>query len=245
MGILVNGEWRDQWYDTEASQGKFVRTAAKFRHWITADGSAGPSGEGGFTPDSGRYHLYVSYACPWANRTILYRKLKGLEDTITMSVAHPVWGSADGWQFADTDLSTRDHIACRPALRDIYVAAKPDFTGRVTVPVLWDKKTATIASNESGDIIRMLDGAFDAWGDPSVRFRPDDLADAVDAMNAVVLPKACMGVYKAGFCRNEGLTVGTPVESNAGWRDRRKTVHLAVGDGNGVSHLAVNRCHPI
>ncbi len=198
MKGLINGTWHG---DLESDPGLLARFQSldkdTFRDRISTDGGTD------FAAEANRYHLYVSYACPWANRTILYRKLKGLEDVISMSVAHPIWGGPDGWTFADGEHGTRDHVAGRPALQDVYAAAKPDFTGRVTVPVLWDKQTGRIVSNQSGDIIRMLDGPFDQWGDASVRFYPDDLAADIEAMNAVVVPKVCMGVYKAGFASTQ------------------------------------------
>ena len=194
MKGLLNGTWHgDMGADPGLLAGFRAAEKDNFRHWITADGTSD------FAAEPGRYHLYVSHACPWANRAITYRKLKGLEDGISMSVAHPVWGGPMGWTFADTEFSTRDHAGSRDYLHEIYQAAKPNFTGKVTVPVLWDKKSKAIVNKESGDIIRILDSAFDAWGDASARFYPDDLAADIEAMNARILPKVCMGVYKCGF----------------------------------------------
>jgi len=179
MKGLLNGTWHgDMGADPGLLAGFRAAEKDNFRHWITADGTSD------FAAEPGRYHLYVSYACPWANRATTYRKLKGLEDVISMSVAHPVWGGPMGWTFADTEFSTRDHAGSHDYLHEIYQAAKPNFTGKVTVPVLWDKKSKTIVNKESGDIIHILDSAFDAWGDASARFYPDDLAADIEAMDA-------------------------------------------------------------
>ena len=148
MGQLVDGIWHDGWYDTKKSGGKFVRSDSVSRNWITADGSAGPSGDGGFKAEPDRYHLYVSYACPWAHRALIFRKLKGLEDLITVSVVHPDM-LGDGWTFdQDRDGATGDTLYGLPFLRDVYVKANPKATTRVTVPILWDKHRETIVSNE-------------------------------------------------------------------------------------------------
>ena len=174
MGLLVEGVWQDRWYDTKKSGGRFERQESRFRNWVTADGSAGPSGEGGFKAEPGRYHLYVSLACPWAHRTLIFRKLKKLEALIDVSVVH--WFMGDhGWTFKEGPGVVPDpHVGAR-YLHDIYTAAQPDYTGRVTVPVLWDKERRTIVNNESSEIIRMLNGAFDRWGDASLDFYPADL----------------------------------------------------------------------
>ncbi len=198
MKALIKGVWHSDVTDTPAL--RVARTEERkrnFRSKITADGSTE------FIAEPDRYHLYVSYACPWAHRTILYRKLKGLEDVIGMSVLHPLWSGPQGWTFSDSPHSTRDHVNGLDALYQIYQAAKPDFTGKVTVPVLWDKKTASIINTESGEIIRMLDSAFDQWGDASVRFYPDDLRPQIDRINEIVLNHVCMGVYKAGFASSQ------------------------------------------
>ena len=156
MGQLVKGEWHDEWYDTDSTGGKFVRDTSKFRNWITADGSPGPSGEGGFAAQSGRYHLYVSLACPWAHRTLIMRRLKGLTDHIGLSVVHPEMLS-EGWELrSDYPGATGDDLYGLPFLRDLYTKADPEVSGRVTVPVLWDKERETIVSNESAEIIRMF-----------------------------------------------------------------------------------------
>ena len=202
MGLLVDGQWQDKWYDTEASGGRFVREDAGFRNWVTADGSAGPTGVGGFKAEANRYHLYVSLACPWAHRTTIYRKLKSLEDMISLSVVHPFMGDK-GWTFAEGAGVIADPIVNASYLYEVYVAAKPDYTGRVTVPILWDKKTNTIVSNESSEIIRMLNSAFDEVGATDVNFLPKALLAEIDTINEFVYSAVNNGVYKAGFATTE------------------------------------------
>ena len=202
MGLLVDGQWQDKWYDTEASGGRFEREDAGFRNWVTVDGSAGQSGVGGFKAEANRYHLYVSLACPWAHRTTIYRKLKGLEDMISLSVVHPFMGDK-GWTFAEGAGVIADPIVNASYLYEVYVAAKPDYTGRVTVPVLWDKKTNTIVSNESSEIIRMLNSAFDEVGATAVNFLPAELLAEIDAVNEFVYSAVNNRVYKAGFATTE------------------------------------------
>ena len=202
MGLLVDGQWQDKWYDTEASGGRFVREDAGFRNWVTADGSAGPTGVGGFKAEANRYHLYVSLACPWAHRTTIYRKLKGLEDMISLSVVHPFMGDK-GWTFAEGAGVIADPIVNADYLYEVYVAAKPNYTGRVTVPILWDKKTNTIVSNESSEIIRMLNSAFDKVGATDVNFLPKALLAEIDTINEFVYSAVNNGVYKAGFATTE------------------------------------------
>lgn len=202
MGLLVDGQWQDKWYDTEASGGRFVREDAGFRNWVTADGSAGPTGVGGFKAEANRYHLYVSLACPWAHRTTIYRKLKGLEDMISLSVVHPFMGDK-GWTFAEGAGVIADPIVNASYLYEVYVAAKPNYTGRVTVPILWDKKTHTIVSNESSEIIRMLNSAFDEAGATDVNFLPSELLAEIDTINEFVYSAVNNGVYKAGFATTE------------------------------------------
>jgi putative glutathione S-transferase len=163
MGMLQEGRWVDQWDNTKETDGQFVRKAPQFRNWITADGSSGPTGDGGFKAEARRYHLYVSLACPWAHRTLIFRTVKGLEDMISISVVH--WYMADkGWTFQPGDGAVPDTVNGADYLHQVYTAAKPDYSGRVTVPVLWDKKTKTIVSNESPEIIRMFNSAFDGIG---------------------------------------------------------------------------------
>ena len=203
MGKLVEGNWDSAWYDTSTSGGRFLRDTSRFRNWITADGSAGPSGEGGFPAESGRYHLYVSYACPWAHRALIFRKLKGLEPHIDLSVVHPDM-LEDGWTFAsDFPGATGDRLYGLPYLRDIYTRALPDVSGRVTVPVLWDKTRQTIVSNESSEIIRMFNAAFDGLTGNRDDYWPVDLCDGIEAMNARIYPAINNGVYRAGFATTQ------------------------------------------
>ncbi|SNX71695.1 putative glutathione S-transferase [Cereibacter ovatus] len=203
MGQLIDGHWTPAWYDTGASGGAFVRDTARFRNWITPDGSPGPSGSGGFAAESGRYHLYVSYACPWAHRTLIFRALKGLGDHIGVSVVHPDMLD-DGWTFAtDFPGTTGDRLFGLPFLRDIYTRAVPDISGRVTVPVLWDRAQGTIVSNESSEIIRMFNSAFDGLTGNRADFRPEALRDGIEAMNARIYPAVNNGVYRAGFATTQ------------------------------------------
>lgn len=203
MGRLIDGEWHDQWYDTEASGGKFVRSEASFRNWITADGSTGPSGEAGFPAESGRYHLYVSYACPWAHRTLILRALKGLETHIGISVLHPDM-LGDGWSFASQyPEATGDKLYGLPFLRDVYLKAKPGMTGRVTVPILWDQQREAIVSNESSEIIRMLNAAFNDLTGNEADLYPASLRSEIDAVNDRVYPGLNNGVYRAGFATSQ------------------------------------------
>jgi putative glutathione S-transferase len=202
MGLLVDGQWQDKWYDTDASGGRFEREDAGFRNWVTTDGSAGPTGKGGFKAEANRYHLYVSLACPWAHRTTIYRKLKGLEDIISMSVVHPFMGDK-GWTFAEGKGVIADPIVHARYLYEVYTAAKLDYTGRVTVPILWDKKTNTIVSNESSEIIRMFNSAFDEVGATTGNFIPSELLAEIDDMNTFVYSAVNNGVYKAGFATTQ------------------------------------------
>ena len=202
MGMLVDGVWQDVWYDTKETGGKFKRSESAFRNWITADGSAGPSGAGGFAAEAGRYHLYVSLACPWAHRTLIFRRLKRLEDMIDVSVVHHFMGSR-GWTFETDQAAHGDALFGASHLHQIYTRAKPDYTGRVTVPVLWDKKTGTIVSNESSEIIRMFNSAFDGLtGDRSDHY-PENLRDEIDAVNERVYDTVNNGVYKSGFATTQ------------------------------------------
>jgi glutathionyl-hydroquinone reductase len=203
MGLLVDGVWKDQWYDTKSSGGKFERSAAQFRNWVTADGSAGPSGDGGFKAESGRYHLYVSYACPWAHRALIFRALKGLEDHISLSAVHPDM-LGDGWTFAtDFPGATGDTLFDYPYARDIYTRADPKFSGRVTVPILWDKVNETIVSNESSEIIRMFNSAFDAITGNTADYWPEHLRDDIETVNSRVYDTVNNGVYKCGFATTQ------------------------------------------
>lgn len=155
MGLLIDGVWHDQWYDTKSTGGKFVRTVTQFRNWITKDGEAGPTGVGGYKAESGRYHLYISLACPWASRTLIMRKLKNLEEHISVSIANPFM-LEHGWTFEDYPGVIKDPLFDSQHLHQVYTKANPTYTGRVTVPVLWDKKTNTMVSNESAEIMLFL-----------------------------------------------------------------------------------------
>jgi len=203
MGLLIDGEWRDQWYDTKSTGGAFERQESQFRNWVTADGSTGPTGTGGFKAESGRYHLFVSHACPWANRAMIFRALKGLEDHIDVSVVHPDMLS-DGWTFDTDDKgATGDRLFGSDYLREVYLRADPKVTTRVTVPVLWDKKTGTIVSNESAEIIRMFNSAFDGLTGDTEDFYPEALRPRIDAVNARVYDEINNGVYKSGFATTQ------------------------------------------
>ena len=202
MGLLVDGQWVDQWYDTKKTGGRFVRTQTQFRNWITADGSAGPTGQAGFKAEANRYHLYVSLACPWASRTLMIRTLKGLEDMISISVVHPLM-LEHGWTFEEGEGVIGDPIFKARYLHEIYTAVKPDYTGRVTVPVLFDKKTKTIVNNESSEIIRMLNTAFDGLGAKPGNYVPDQWLEEIDAVNDFVYHRINNGVYKAGFATKQ------------------------------------------
>ena len=203
MSLLIGGELRPGWLAAETEHGEFVRKDSQFRSWVTVDGSAGPSGEGGFRAEPGRYHLYVSYACPWAHRTLIFRRLKGLEAAIGVSVVHPFMGEP-GWGFAaDFPGATGDTLYGHAHLHELYTRARPDYTGIVTVPVLWDRARETIVNNESSEIIRMLNSAFDAWGEAALDFYPEPLRAEIDAVNATVYDDVNNGVYRAGFAGSQ------------------------------------------
>ena len=196
MGLLVDGRWQDQWYETKAHGGRFVRPASNFRAWVTADGSSD------YPADAGRYHLYVSLACPWAHRTIIFRKLKGLEDAISLSIVDPHMGT-QGWRFGDAPGCIPDTVNGFDYLHQVYTLARHDYTGRVTVPVLFDKHTRTIINNESAEIIEMLNSAFDAFGDAGLDFFPAALRAEMDALNAKIYECINNGVYRAGFATTQ------------------------------------------
>ena len=203
MGLLVDGKWQDKWYDTGKSGGKFQRDEAKFRNWVTVDGTAGPSGKDGFKAESGRYHLYVSYACPWAHRALIFRAIKGLTDHISISVVHPEM-LGEGWIFeTDFDGATGDTLFGLPYMREVYLKDTPDMTGRVTVPVLWDKETGQIVSNESSEIIRMFNSAFDGITGNTNDYWPAELRDQIEAINTRVYDTVNNGVYNAGFATTQ------------------------------------------
>lgn len=202
MGLLVEGKWVDQWYDTKSTGGRFERTKTQFRDWITADGSEGPDGQKGYPAEVGRYHLYVSLACPWASRVMILRALKGLEDMISVSVVHPLM-LENGWTFAEGDGVIGDPVMNAKYLYDIYRLSEPEYTGRVTVPVLFDLKTQKIINNESAEIIRMLNTAFDDLGAKEGHYAPEDLLPDIDKMNDFIYPNVNNGVYKAGFATDQ------------------------------------------
>ena len=223
MGQLVDGQWHDEWYDTKSTGGAFKRSTAAFRNWITADGSAGPTGEGGFPAEPGRYHLYVSFACPWAHRALVFRKLKGLEDHISISAVHPDMLS-DGWTFETDDHgATGDTLYGLAFARDIYTKAVPDVSGRVTVPILWDKERETIVSNESSEIIRMFNSAFDGITGNTDDYWPEEVRDAIEEVNARIYDTVNNGVYKSGFATTQdayNAAVG-PLFDSLDWLETR------------------------
>ena len=204
MGMLVEGVWQDVGYNTKENQGRFKRSESQFRNWVTADGSTGPSGQDGFAAESGRYHLYISYACPWAHRTLIFRKLKGLEDHISLSVVHYFMGS-NGWEFHDRDGAIPDSLHGFDYMWQVYTAADPGYSGRVTVPVLWDKQRKTIVSNESSEIIRMFNSAFNglAGVNADLDYYPQALRADIDALNEPVYHHVNNGVYKSGFATSQ------------------------------------------
>jgi len=202
MGLLVDGEWRKAWYDTASTGGRFERQESQFRNWVTADGAPGPTGEGGFPAEADRYCLYVSLACPWAHRTLIFRELKGLSDLIEVLVVDPRMGE-EGWVFGDFPGATPDHVNGATRLYEIYLKARPSATTRVTVPVLWDKARGTIVSNESADIIRMMNAAFDGLTGNEADFYPKPLRAEIDALNGRVYDAVNNGVYKAGFATSQ------------------------------------------
>ncbi len=222
MGQLLNGEWVDQWYDTKSNGGRFKRKAPQFRNWVTADGAAGPSGEAGFEAEAGRYHLYISLACPWAHRTLIFRALKGLEDMISISVVH--WYMADkGWTFQSGDGSMPDTVNGADFMYQVYTAALSDYTGRVTVPVLWDKKLKTIVTNESSEIIRMFNTAFDGIGATAGDYYPAALRTEIDGLNTRIYSTVNNGVYKAGFATTQDAYAEavTPLFETLDWLEQR------------------------
>jgi putative glutathione S-transferase len=203
VGQLVEGRWSTEWYDTKKTGGAFVRGQSGYRNWITPDGSAGPTGEGGFPAEAGRYHLYVSYACPWAHRTLIFRALKGLDDIIGVSVVSPKMPDETGWSFKTEEGSTGDSLYGSAFLYNIYQKADPAFTGRITVPVLWDKQRQTIVNNESAEIIRMLNSAFDGLTGNDEDYYPAPLRTRIDEINARIYDTVNNGVYKAGFATKQ------------------------------------------
>ena len=212
MGLLIDGKWHDQWYDTKTTGGAFKRADSSFRNWITADGSAGPTGEGGFAAESGRYHLYVSYACPWAHRTLIFRALKGLQDHISVDVVHPDMMDK-GWTFdASYPGATGDSLFGKEYLHQIYQQADPSVTTRATVPILWDKKQGKIVSNESSEIIRMFNSAFNALTGNQDDYWPADQREAIEPVNARIYDTFNNGVYKSGFATTQAAYDGAVAE---------------------------------
>ena len=232
MGQLIDGRWTTGWYDTTKSAGRFERSRSSFRNWITADGSPGPSGEGGFAAARGRYHLYVSYACPWAHRTLIMRVLKGLEDHVSVSVVSPRMSEETGWTFADGE-SSGDDVNGKEHLWQVYTLADPGYSGRVTVPVLWDKERRTIVSNESAEIIRMFNTAFDELTGNRTDYYPAAAREAIDAVNARIYDDINNGVYKAGFATTQQAyeEAATAVFAALDWAEARlgETAYL-MGD---------------
>ena len=226
MGLLQEGQWVDQWYNTKESGGQFVRASPQFRNWITSDGSAGPSGGPGFKAEPDRYHLYVSLACPWAHRTLIFRELKGLETIISISVVHWHMGE-NGWTFKAGDGVVQDSVNGVENLYQLYTAAQPDYSGRVTVPVLWDKKANTIVSNESSEIIRMFNSAFNGIVARTSDYYPKDLQSRIDKLNTLIYDTVNNGVYKAGFATSQQAYEGaiTPLFETLDWLDSHLAKH--------------------
>jgi glutathionyl-hydroquinone reductase len=200
MGLLVDGVWQQDGLRTK--DGHFVRPTTAFRNWVTPDGAAGPSGTGGFAAEAGRYHLYVSLACPWAHRTVIFRKLKGLENVVSLSNVSPDM-MEDGWTFNKDEGSSGDDINSKQKLSEIYLIANPKYSGRVSVPVLWDKKTKTIVNNESSEIIRMFNSAFDAFTNVRTDYYPEALRTEIDRVNDLIYPNVNNGVYRTGFATSQ------------------------------------------
>jgi putative glutathione S-transferase len=204
MGLLVDGVWRDQWYDTKANNGKYIRKDSSFRHWITQDGQAGVTGKSGFKAEKDRYHLYVSLACPWAHRTLIFRKLKQLESLVSVSTVDYIM-LENGWTFSETNPELQDHLFHSEFLHQVYTRSQKNYSGRVTVPVLWDKKTQQIVNNESSDIIRMFNNAFDDVGAGKGDYYPENLTSEIDRLNARIYSEINNGVYKTGFATSQAV----------------------------------------
>ena len=202
MGLLIKGKWKDRWYNTNETNGEFVREDSQFRSWITPDGSAGPSGKSGFTAEPGRYHLYVSLACPWAHRTLIFRKLKSLDNILALSIVHPHMLD-QGWVFDDWKGETGDNLYGYKCLHQLYTRAKPEYSGRVTVPILWDTKLETIVSNESSEIIRMFNSAFNEFTPVKKDYYPEDLVEEINLINSNIYQNLNNGVYRCGFATSQ------------------------------------------
>ncbi|MGY1424783.1 glutathione S-transferase family protein [Lysobacter sp. A289] len=231
MGLLIEGKWRDKWYDT-AEDGQFRREEASFRDWLSADGGVGPDGQRGHRAEPGRYRLYVSYACPWAHRTLIVRALKGLEELVPVSVVH--WRMLEhGWTFANGTGVTPDPVMGAEYLHQLYTRALPGMTGRVTVPLLWDQATDTIVSNESSEIIRMFNAAYDVLGAKPGDYYPAPLREEIDAVNARVYATVNNGVYRAGFATTQDAYEDAvrPLFETLDWLEERlSTRNWLVGD---------------
>jgi glutathionyl-hydroquinone reductase len=232
MGLLIDGVWHDQGYDTKSTGGRFVRRDSAFRNWVTADGAAGPSGKGGFKAEAGRYHLYVSLACPWAHRTLIVRALKGLEGAISISVVN--WRMLEqGWTFEDAPGVVPDPVHGARYLHEVYAAAESGYTGRVTVPVLWDKESGSIVNNESSEIIRMFNEAFDGLGATRGDYYPRELRGRIDELNGRIYDTVNNGVYKAGFATTQPAyeEAVRPLFETLDWLDARlATGRYLLGD---------------
>jgi len=202
MGLLVDGVWQDEQHIARTAEGRFVRPTTRFRNWVTEDGSPGPTGEGGFAAARERYHLYVAMPCPWAHRTVIMRMLKGLEDVVSMSVLEPLYGP-HGWRFGTSPGTVPDSVNGASELAEIYLRADPRYTGRVSVPALWDKERRTIVNNESAEIIRMLNGAFGRFTNVRTDYYPPALREEIDRVNALVYENVNNGVYRAGFATSQ------------------------------------------
>lgn len=232
MGLLIDGRWVDQWYDTDSTGGKFVRSRSQFRNWVTADGRAGPTGGDGFKAEPGRYLLYVSLACPWAHRTLIFRQLKRLAGMIDVAVVNP-YMAENGWTFEPGPGVTGDPLGDSEYLYQVYLRADPGYSGRVTVPVLWDRERGTIVSNESADIIRMLNSAFDGVGAAEGDYAPADLLERIDEVNAHVYDTINNGVYKAGFATAQDVyerEVKQLFEALDGLDERLRTRRYLLGE---------------
>ena len=222
MGLLVDGVWHEDWYDTDKSGGRFERFDSTFRNWVTADGAPGPRGAGGFKAEAGRYHLYVAGSCPWAHRAVIYRKLKGLEDVVSLSIAssrkHP-----KGWWFHDGEGLIPDDVNGAEHMYEVYVKAEPEYSGRVTVPVLWDRERGTIVNNESSEIIRMFDAAFDDVGATGPELYPEALRAEIDAVNERIYATLNNGVYRCGFATSQAAYDEAiyPLFETLDWLDSR------------------------
>ncbi|MCP9800973.1 glutathione S-transferase family protein [Synechococcus sp. RedBA-s] len=202
MGLLIDGVWHDQWYDTSSNGGRFIRSSSQFRHWITPDGRPGPSGDGGFAAEADRYHLYISHACPWAHRTAIFRSIKGLARMVSLSVVHWYMGE-QGWTFQPGDGVITDPIHHAQVLHEVYTGTDPHYSGRVTVPVLWDRATGQIVNNESSEIIRMFNSAFDGLGAAPGDYYPKDLWEEIDRINQRIYDTVNNGVYRCGFATSQ------------------------------------------